>query len=251
MKKYILSVTCNFIALILMGQSGNYTAELQKIIPQTPQAAAFNRYGEYPVSPATGIPQIDIPLYEIKANDISIPVSVSYHASGIKVEDVATPVGLGWTLNFGGVITRSVYGLVDKPNYTNNTIKSSDHVADLMTKIQYSCDLHWKPWASYTTLDDTQSDRYIYNFNGKTGVFRYNSMNNEIVTVPYAPLIIETTSDGFKIKDTDGLIYYFEAKESSGPSHSIYISAWYITKVESQITGSVVNFKYIDFEIVS
>ncbi len=244
MKKYLLSVTCNFITLILMGQSGNYTAELQRIIPQTPQAAAFNRYGEYPVSPATGIPQIDIPLYELKANDISIPISVSYHASGIKVEDVATPVGLGWTLNFGGVITRSVYGLADKPNYTNNSIKSSDHVADLMTKIQYSCDLHWKPWASYTTLDDTQSDRYIYNFNGKTGVFRYNSMNNEIVTVPYAPLIIETTPDGFKIKDTDGLIYYFEAQESSGPSHSIYVSAWYITKVESQLTGAVVNFKY-------
>ena len=243
MKKNILFLLLLFCKLAAAQTTSNYyTANMPMVIPQSPQAAAFARYGEYPVSMATGVPQIDIPLYEIKMGDIRLPISISYHASGIKVEDVATPVGLGWALNTGGVITRSINGCVDELGYTNNKVKSVQQVKELMAKSQY--DDSWKRWCKYLSGEDTQSDRYIYNFNGKTGVFRYNSLNNAILTIPYTPLVIETTSQGFKIKDTDGLIYYFEATECSTPSSLAYVTAWYVTKIESQLTGNSINFKY-------
>lgn len=75
---------------------------LEQFLPPSPQASALARYGEYPVSLATGVPEISIPLYDIRLGGYTLPVSISYHASGIKVDDVASTVGLGWVLNAGG-----------------------------------------------------------------------------------------------------------------------------------------------------
>lgn len=84
------------------------------LFPPSPTAAGLTRYGDVPVSNHTGIPNINIPLYEVKTRDLSLPISLSYHASGIKVADVASWVGLGWSLNAGGVITRTVQSLPDE-----------------------------------------------------------------------------------------------------------------------------------------
>lgn len=234
--------TAILILNILCGIIFNLNAQ-DNLLPQSPQTAAFARYGEYPVSHATGVPQIEIPLYEIKTRDINIPINISYHASGIKVEDVAPPVGLGWSLNVGGVIVRSIYGVEDKQGYTNNKVKSVQHAGELMQNKNVDINTTWRRWG-YSADTDTQSDRYVYNFNGKSGVFRYNSLTNEIITIPYAPFIIEPTTTGFKIKDTDGLIYHFECMESRRSGDLLHTAAWYVTKIESQLTGSTVNLKY-------
>lgn len=83
-------------------------------VPQTPATAAFTRYGDIPVDMSTGVTSTSIPIYTLSENGINIPVSISYHASGIKVDDVASTVGLGWTLNAGGGLTRTVLGLPDE-----------------------------------------------------------------------------------------------------------------------------------------
>jgi hypothetical protein len=80
------------------------------VIPPSPDAAALGKFVEVPVSYYTGIPQISIPIYTIQTGNIQLPISISYHAGGVKVEDVASRVGLGWALNAGGVISRSVVG---------------------------------------------------------------------------------------------------------------------------------------------
>lgn len=91
--------------------AGSYQMQfLPSVIPPTPQAAALARYGEYPVSHTTGIPDITIPLYEIDLGGYKLPISISYHASGFRPDDVATPVGLGWVLNAGGAVTRTIMG---------------------------------------------------------------------------------------------------------------------------------------------
>src|SRR5437868_6312844 len=71
--------------------------------PQSPVTAAFTRYGDIPIDISTGVPDISIPIYTVSSHGINVPVSISYHASGIKVQDIASPVGLGWVLNAGGV----------------------------------------------------------------------------------------------------------------------------------------------------
>ena len=95
---------------ISLGSSGQATELPQtsnlSVIPPTPEAAALIRFVEYPVSYYTGVPEISVPLYTVKSREISFPVSLNYHASGIKVEDVSGFVGLGWSLNAGGVVSR-------------------------------------------------------------------------------------------------------------------------------------------------
>jgi hypothetical protein len=79
----------------------------------SPTAYAFAEYVTNPVGYYTGIPQISIPIYTIQLKDFALPVSLDYHAGGIKVEETASNVGLGWNLNAGGVITRSIKDKAD------------------------------------------------------------------------------------------------------------------------------------------
>ncbi|MDN5216387.1 hypothetical protein QQ020_30240 [Fulvivirgaceae bacterium BMA12] len=84
-----------------------------EILTPSPTAAAFAKYVTNPVSYYTGTPQIDVPLWEVQLKDFTLPIALSYHAGGIKVEEAASNVGLGWSLMAGGVITRAVK---DKPD---------------------------------------------------------------------------------------------------------------------------------------
>ena len=88
-------------------------ATIRNYVPPSPNAAGLGKYAEIPVSYSTGIPQISIPFYTIETGNISLPISLSYHSSGVKVEEEASWVGLGWSLNAGGVITRVVKGIPD------------------------------------------------------------------------------------------------------------------------------------------
>lgn len=58
--------------------------------PTSPVAASFNIYGEIPVSKYTGIPDISIPLYTIDLGNFQIPISLSYHPAGVRVEAEAS-----------------------------------------------------------------------------------------------------------------------------------------------------------------
>lgn len=82
--------------------------DIQKAIDhnylRTPEAAAFKKYGEESVNEYTGTADISVPLYTIKCKDIEIPLVLRYDASGIKVEQEASWVGLGWNLMVGGCI---------------------------------------------------------------------------------------------------------------------------------------------------
>jgi hypothetical protein len=79
-----------------------------------PNAAALGKYGDYSVGNFTGVPDISIPIYTVNEGSLSLPISLSYHASGIKVAEMASWVGTGWSLNAGGVITRTVQGIFDE-----------------------------------------------------------------------------------------------------------------------------------------
>src|SRR5882724_3996369 len=57
--------------------------------PPSPEAASLGKYGQFNVSMNTGIPDITIPIYDLKVGSFTFPISISYNASGIKVAEVA------------------------------------------------------------------------------------------------------------------------------------------------------------------
>lgn len=114
--KYLFNILCCCLATICDAQI-NYT-DLPQIMPQTPEATQLIRSILYPVDYSTGLPQIEIPLYEIKLKDGTVlPIKLVYHASGFKPGEAKQRVGVGWSLQAEPQISRSVNGNPDEWYY--------------------------------------------------------------------------------------------------------------------------------------
>ena len=115
------SILAIFVALLtssnLMSQNDSFNFEneisIRNQVASTPEAAAFAKYGDVDVNMYTGTPNISVPIYTHKGRELDLPISLSYDASGIKVNQLPGTVGLGWSLNVGGRISRMVNGLPD------------------------------------------------------------------------------------------------------------------------------------------
>ena len=112
--RWILSV-----ALISVWYHSHAQAPKEPINVQSPNVSGLGLYGEVPVSHFTGLPTIEIPLYNLGGSTAALPISLSYHASGFRADMHPGWVGAGWSLNAGGVISRSVNDMPD--DYHNAT----------------------------------------------------------------------------------------------------------------------------------
>ncbi|MFN3759526.1 MAG: hypothetical protein ACK4SF_09930 [Algoriphagus aquaeductus] len=93
-----------FLALLtvkVMAQlPGDVASQIEKITPKpaqnSPNAAGIQKYGDFNVNLYTGIPDITIPIFEIDAGPIKVPIVLTYHAGGIRYTDRASWAGLEW-----------------------------------------------------------------------------------------------------------------------------------------------------------
>ncbi|WP_126249186.1 DUF5977 domain-containing protein [Chitinophaga rhizosphaerae] len=90
------------------------TQDLRQIVPPSPSSQAFEKFINNKVNLANGLPEIGVNLYNIEVGGISIPIRLSYHASGIRYNQSSGDVGLGWVLNPGYRISRTIYGFPDE-----------------------------------------------------------------------------------------------------------------------------------------
>ncbi len=231
-----------FNIAIMYGQQ-----ELPKIIPPSPNAAALAQYGEFPVNMATGTPSISIPLYQVQSRQLQMPISLSYHASGIKVAQKSSNVGLGWALNIGGVITRSVVDIPDEitNGYGNiaNTLPGADDLGDIATAAEQAV------LEDLENHKDLEPDIFNYNFNGRSGQFKYTK-NGDLTPVPYEDIKIAFITDGLQITDEMGTVYRFKDKETVNMPEStygiLYTSSWYLTEIISSDGSEKIEFIYED-----
>lgn len=107
-----------------------------KIIPTSPNAASLGIFGDIPVGHYTGIPNIVIPLYKIELDGMEIPISLNYHASGVKVAQDASWVGMGWALNAGGCIAKNIQGW-DDFELTPQDIFTKMHYLKIQVRLLY------------------------------------------------------------------------------------------------------------------
>lgn len=242
------------------------------IIGPSPNAAAFDKYGNIPVSTYTGVPDISIPIYTLTNKKITVPVSLSYHAGGIKVSEDASRIGLGWVLNCGGVINRSVRGLDDfrQPyGYLSNNIQevfntgateylqvdySNLFIPDgLCTKSVAGGDIDLSdalPGGATDPnyIDDLEPDVFTYNFLGHTGKFAILKTKKIIMQSPDNLQFQLMSNDGtaFQVTTPEGNKLTFSENEYAQvyqPGGQRYISSWYLTKIVSPV-GAEIDFHY-------
>ncbi len=112
------SVFASALLLMTFGycKAEDYTPRDYSIVPPAPQVAALMDYKEYQVDNFRGIPQISFPLYVLRVGQIEVPITLSYHGGGVRVEQKTGNAGLGWNVSCGATISHTIYGSPDDAN---------------------------------------------------------------------------------------------------------------------------------------
>ena len=216
---------------------------LPSIVMPSPNAASLGIYGKIPVGLYTGTPNISIPLYEINLDGKSIPITLSYRASGIKVMQEASWVGLGWNLQAGGCIVSEIrgssdFGEYDIPGGPNGYYYEQDwpyFIDSLNNKVDfpalaYAYNNGNKPAVTHDQYlydhyfegeYDFEPDLFHFNFGQYSGSMFFKKSKDANPT-PQAIIIKDEQhlnaiynihNKSWHIQDGDGFSYYFATTE--------------------------------------
>ncbi|MDR0506004.1 MAG: hypothetical protein LBH32_04180, partial [Dysgonamonadaceae bacterium] len=265
--------------LLFVYTAGTYSQISQEPLSAlSPNAANLGLYGNIPVSHYTGIPDIVIPLYEIKVKDFVLPVSLSYHASGIQVDQRAGWTGVNWSLFAGGVITRTVNSAPDdynNPNYSTGGNAGFYFNYDLLNTASWNQRSYLRSIAQGNqSLKDTSPDEFSFSFDGYNGKFYLDhtrnwqvqcdkpvkiDFDNTWLQIPFSKTGTRAANygyfpcfSGFTITAEDGTKYQFgkniEAIDFSIDFFTQHLddwvaTAWYLTKITLP-SRQEINFTY-------
>jgi len=267
-----------FLILAFLLLIFNTTAqELPNLTAHSPNVASLGQYGEYPVDFSTGVPKIEIPLYTITSGELQFPISLSYHASGVKVDQEASFVGLGWALNMGGVISRVIQDKVDENGMVTGFSTRGNSLPD------YNAIDGEFPAGLVGNDPDPVNDGVIrtnYRLDKEPDIFSINSsllsgqfcLNNSLdyVSLNYEPYKydVDLINETIIVTNEKGQIFRFgksldneEAHETTSVTNSAldasgtgadpsisstlpYDSSWYLTEIISTNKKDTISFKY-------
>ncbi|HXB32681.1 MAG TPA: hypothetical protein VNV35_04640 [Puia sp.] len=241
----------------------------------SPNAAALMKFSDVPVSPYTGTADITVPIYTIHAKGIDVPVSLDYHTGGIRLKEEASSEGLGWALNAGGMISRTImnyddFGAQGYPYFTTAVPQLSGDIsitqpaqandAPLISPyfFDFYCNYNvnttqgtenfWWAFQSGGTQYDMEPDIFSYNFPGHSGKFILTRAGQAVlqkqdnIQIQFQGMSDTVT---FTITDDQGNKFYFNTIELSHTGSTTQISSWYLSKILTQQQDSV-TFSYLD-----
>ena len=190
--------------LFLFGVLSVAPLSAQVELPSVSVAALTNgKYADIPVSHFTGTSNVSVPLMTVTDGPLALPVSLNYHTGGIRVGTPASPVGLGWNLSAGGLISRTVRDKLDEDRFKGYYV----HGTNLSAPSYRYDDEDWEM--------DSEPDMFTYSFAGHHGKF-YIDANREVHMVPKSELrvVVDHYPDDFIkfiITGTDGTRFHFGA----------------------------------------
>lgn len=215
-------------------QEGNsLKVHFPEIKVHPPESSNLSRYLNYPVNKAVGLINISIPLFEIPTPAGPIPFSISYHASGIRVEDPIGILGYGWSLF---PITRIIRETNGKPDeYCKLRMPSTFYIESIYDSISYYAtpsEFDYPSWGY-----DAEHDVYSVSINNESTSFVTEKIPNnqfKAVKIKDSYLKIEVVPDGrgsligFTIRDNQGITYNFGDREGK---------YGYVLNTDSEVTS--------------
>lgn len=252
MKKILLAIMALMPLLKASAQTAPEFRSLVQVSTVSPNSASLGKFGNVPVSYVTGIPSVTIPLYEIAAGAIKLPLSLDYHGGGVRVDELASSVGTSWALSGIPEITRSMVGLPDEGNGGYLSAVPLDSLFNYYSGVNYSFDANFRyAQFMYNVRDnqaDTEPDVFSYSLNGSSGKFIYRP-NGTIMQIPVTNNKIEKLSgNNFKITDQKGFIYIYDQQEATtmitASAAVPYATTWKVSKIIDPSLADTVYFKY-------
>lgn len=180
-----LALIFSFNLFLISGQNRNYNGIKIDTPDKNNILKEFNVLLNKNINYHSGGVNIDIPLYEVKIKDcLSIPISLNYKTTGIKVSSRPSQIGLGWEMQAGGFIQREVRGRSDDggvwpkhyalatTNYSEalsfNSLQNLKDNSTIPHNMDYPCNY---PYNLYTGHIDGASDIYHFSFGSNQGRF--------------------------------------------------------------------------------
>jgi hypothetical protein len=262
--------------LVLMSKTINAQG-LPQVVPPSPEASALFKFNEIPVSLNNGLHNTSIPLLEISSGGVNIPISLSYHSRGVQVNEIASRVGTGWALSYGGMISRQIRSKADDIDNGYNLIminpnSTSEYYSSPSIRTYQSSLTEGENGYKYY---DYYPDKYMISTNFFSGEFYYDKNTGTFLTQKFSDIKIvpEYTGgglSGFRVTDNQGNIYIFGntvyptsfsneyewtettytynnngLQSSGGNNVNIAYSSWFLKKIVTN-TSEVIEFIYED-----
>ncbi|HEV3221344.1 MAG TPA: hypothetical protein VGZ90_00625 [Puia sp.] len=262
----LLFLLALFNPILLNAQGLSSSTYVPTVIPPSPNAAALMKFTDVPVSPYTGTADITVPIYTIQAKGISVPVSLSYHTGGIRLKEEASWVGLGWALNAGGMVSRTIMDQDDFgsiPYFTNDILQLAgdmsithpypatgqpylgpymyDFFCTYLAAKTTGNEDYWKAFTSGTAMYDMEPDIYSYSFPGHSGKFII-TRTGKVVMQKQENISIQFQTNGssFTITDDQGNKFFFNTLETCQTiGAATPTSSWLLSKIVTEQQDSV------------
>ena len=263
----------------------NFKTPMPDIIQPSPSVAALMKFEEVQVDYYTGSPSISVPLFAHNFRGLNYDLTLNYNPSGVRVDEISTWVGTGWSLNEGGAVSRTVVGLPDERkiltsdpltgSYTSGGVFHNDYFNFENLTDYKKQRLIWES-SNGDIQNDVNMDIFQFNFFGRTGrfhVIKNNQGNLEAKIIGDLNHLkielfhnIDFVISKFVITDEKGFKYTFDAIEQtqqfsefasktqhshikthtiSSTAHMQFNSAWKITKVENPNNELICEFIYV------
>ena len=242
---------------IFSTQADEYKKYVPNYSPLPPNTASIQKFGDYTVNLATGVPDISIPLYNVQEGELSLPIVLRYHASGHRIDELASWVGWGFNLDVGGAVNRSINALADdKPvsgSYLNNPITSRD-LCNSANDYSFLSSVE-------SGSADTQPDLFTYSAPNASGKFMLRHGSAPFL-IPWQPHLLSygTASNGtinsFDIVNESGQLYRFgkyangtlvnelQSIPTSFGWEGSGIVSWPLTQILSPATDDKIELSY-------
>jgi hypothetical protein len=231
-----------------------YKKYLPNPMPLSPNAASFQKFGDYPVNLSTGLPDISIPLYTATEGELSVPIVLRYHAGGHRISEQASWVGWGWSLAVGGSVNRRMQGIPDDAGGSDYLSKPIQNTLDLCNNsVDYG-------YASGIRggIADGEPDIYSFSFPGGGGRFLNGQGTDAPFMIPSQPIKVEKQVVGGKIRGFDiftpnGVMYEFgsninsretQSQTAGSANSNFHVSTWHLDSIKSAVTDDKIVFSY-------
>lgn len=248
--------------------------DIPSIIPSSPQSQIFEKYIRHEVNEQNGLVKIEIPLYEIKLKELVIPITLSYHSSGIKFKQFDGEVGAGWALSTGGYrVSRTINGRPDEEapfvdmNKFNELIKKPIQVWEMdaylsSMGLKIDSDL-FRDLMTYNSknklphIQDGEHDFFSYTMPTTGGMFIVTDRYGSTATMKEHTDQIYCTINSFsgvnadiQINDMFGNKYIMGEGESAKIGDEYFTTAWPVSSITTPYYEKV-EFEYIEETLTS
>ncbi|HEV2478844.1 MAG TPA: DUF5977 domain-containing protein [Puia sp.] len=207
----------------------------------------------------TGGAVVNVPLCTLPGKQLNIPITLNYTGGrGIRLQQYATQAGLGWQLNAGGSVSRTVRGFPDENSngYVGggwgNVLNSAAGNTSALNSTQQS---ELGITSSGPPTVDGEPDQFSVTTPFFSFQFTFDGNGNAIFSNSAGYKVQWPNHSSFIVTDDQGNQYFFGSSSSSIEqtyttiygTGMTFTTTWYLDKIVAYNSSETINLTYFTY----